>query len=443
MRKRLRFLEFGVFIISFLWIYYLSGILSPRLFGIGLDNFWFDADVPRYICQAVDRVANDHWRNKVHPLFSLITYPLPNMLKIFGMEIIQGIRIQLSLIVAIGSLFLFSALRNLEVSEINALLMIALGLSGAASLAWFSIPESYAYSFAAFSIVLFITTLKQEKSGTALRWISAIAIAFSVTVTNIAIAAWAAIQSCGIRRAFVLSVIALIVVFALAVIQRLLFPFSGIFFLPSAVQGESSFFVHVSFERIRQVLALFFFGSLVFPEFQLVSMPNKDAFLTVQQAVWKRDALLPVTALLLLSTFLLAGLLAIFTTVRNSIRKQAAIMRGSLAQSPIERLSYVVTGSVVFLVLLHLVYGTETFVYSGSFLPFLIMILGLGANRLAVYSKVLSTGLLLILLATNSINGLSQWHLAVAEVRTHAAAAPNDHAMARNTCPFVKRQELN
>ena len=443
MRKRFLFSEIIVFIVSFLWIYYLSSILSPRLFGIGLDNFWFDADVPRYICQAVDRIANDHWRNKVHPLFSLITYPLPNVLNVLGVDIIQAIRIQLSLVVATGSLFLFSAMRNIEVSEINAFIMISLGLSGAASLAWFSIPESYAYSFTAFSIVLFTATLHQEKSGAPMRWISAIAIAFSITVTNIAIAGWAAIQSCGFRRAFVLSAVALIIVFALAVLQRLLFPFSGIFFLPSAVQGESSFLVNVSPERIRQVLSLFFFGSLVFPEFQLVSMPNEETFLTVQQAVWKRDALLPLTALLLLSTFLFAGFSAIFTTVRHSARRQCATMRGLPAQSPVERLSYVVIGSVVFLVLLHTVYGAETFVYSGSFLPFLIMILGLGVNKLAVRRKVLSTGLLLILLAANSINGLSQWHLAVAEVRNRAAAAPNDNAMARNTCPFVKRQELN
>nr|WP_217346592.1 hypothetical protein [Noviherbaspirillum sp. L7-7A]MBV0881057.1 hypothetical protein [Noviherbaspirillum sp. L7-7A] len=440
--KQSRFYDFGVFIASFLWIYYLSNILSPRQFGISLDNFWFDADVPRYICQAVDRIANDHWRNKVHPLFSLMTYPLPNALKFFGIEIIQAIRIQLSLIVAIGAVFLFNALRNAKISEINAFLIVALGLSGAASLAWFSIPESYAYSFAAFSIVLFITTLRQKKSGIAMQWVMTIAIAFSVTVTNIAIAGWAAVQSCGIKRALILSAMAIAVVSVLAVTQRLLFPFSGIFFLPSAVQGEASFFVSISLERLRQVLALFFFGSLVFPEFQLVNMPGKEAFLTVQQAVWKRDSLLAVTALFLLSTFLLAGLVTIFTTMLCSIKKQGRMMGTLLAQSPIDRVSYTVVGSVVFLVLLHLVYGSETFVYSGSFLPFLLMILGLGVSRLDKYSKILGTGLLSILLATNAVHGLTQWHSAVAEVRIHAASAPNEKAMARNTCPFVKRQEL-
>lgn len=442
LRKQSRFCDFGVFIVSFLWIYYLSSILSPRLFGINLDNFWFDADVPRYICQAVDRIANDHWRNKVHPLFSLMTYPLPNALKFFGVDIIQAIRIQLSLVVAVGAVFLFNALRNLNISEINAFLIVALGLGGAASLAWFSIPESYAYSFSAFSIVLFMTTLNQKKSGIAMQWVMTIAIAFSVTVTNIAIAGWAAIQSCGIRRALVLSAIAIAVVFVLAMIQRLLFPFSGIFFLPSAVQGEASFFVSISMERIRQVLALFFFGSLVFPEFQLVNVPGKEAFLTVQQAVWKRDSLPAVTALLLLSTFLLAGLVTIFTTVLSSIKKQGRMMGTLLAQSPIDRVSYTLVGSVAFLVLLHFVYGSETFVYSGSFLPFLLMILGLGVSRLDAYSKILGTGLLSVLLATNAVHGLSQWHSAVAEVRIHAAAAPNEKAMARNTCPFVKRQEL-
>lgn len=360
----------------------------------------------------------------------------------FGVEILQAIRIQYSAVAAIGSLFLFRAIRNLEISAINAFLITALGLSGAASLVWFSIPESYAYSFAAFAIILFIATLDPGKPGMAIRWTSGIAIAFSITVTNIGVAAWSAMQSCGIRRAFFFSALAIALVLALSVVQRLLFPLSGIFFLPSSMQGESTFLVAVSIERIRQVLSLFFFGSLVFPEFQIVHIPNKQSFLTVQQAIWKRESLLPMVPMALLSIFMLAGLSTLFVAARSCIKNSKAGATAMFAPSAIDRVSLTTIGAVIFLVSLHTVYGTETFVYSGSFLPFLIMIVALGAYRLADFSETFITVLLLALLLTNSAHGLGQWHMAVAEVRAQATLAPSASAMARNTCAFVKRQEL-
>jgi hypothetical protein len=427
---------------SFLWIFYLSSILSPRLFGIGLDNFWFDADVPRYICQAVDRFANDHWRNKVHPLFSLLTYPLPNVLKIFGIDIISAIRLQLSLVVAVGCLFLSLTFQQLHISKIHSILLIAITLTGATSLTWFSIPESYAYSFSAFCILLFLSSTSTEKPIKATRWISAVVLAFSITITNIAVAIWAALQSCGIRRALVISVAALAAVSVLAVAQRLLFPASGIFFLPSMASGESSFLVNLSLERIRQVLALFFIGSLVFPDVHLINDAGKEVFLTVQHATWGRDSLLPAISIALLSGLLLSGIITILRMVFHSIKTRRTGVFLVPAQHSLERLSVTVMGSVLFLVSLHLFYGTETFVYTGSFLPFVVLILAIGITRLARYSRAITTALLTLLLMLNSAHGMREWHLAVNEVLNATLVPPTEKAMARNTCEFVKRKIL-
>lgn len=431
-----------VLIFSFLWIFYLSSILSPRLFDIGLDNFWFDADVPRYICQAVDRFANDHWRNKVHPLFSLLTYPLPNALKFLGIDIISAVRLQLSLVVAVGSLFLFLTLQRLQITIIDSFLLIAIALSGATSLTWFSIPESYAFSFCAFCIILFLSASNIEKRQGSRKWIGAIALTFSVTVTNIAVAVWATLQSFGLRRALVFMMTSLVAVFVLALAQRFLFPSSGIFFIPSMVQGESSFLVDFSLERLRQVLALFFIGSVVFPDVRLIDEVNRDAFLTVQHATWGRDSLLPIISITLLSGLLLAGLLTMSSKVFHSIKARRIGVLLIPSRSPLDRLFFTVAGSIFFLVTLHLFYGTETFVYSGSFLPFLVLVLAIGVGRFAAYSRVLSTALLTSLLLLNSLHGMREWHSGVVEVQNRAAAVPNETAMARNTCDFVKRRNL-
>lgn len=431
-----------VVMLSFSWIFYLSSILSIRLFNISLDNFWFDADVPRYICQAVDRFANDHWRNKVHPLFSLLAYPLPNALTLLGIDIISAIRLQLSLVVAIGSLFLSLTLQRLQIAKIDSFLLIAIALSGATSLVWFTIPESYAFSFSAFCLLLFLSSFAIERPAKPISWTGAVGLAFSITLTNIAVAVWAAIQSWGIRRVIAIMMASLAAVFLLALVQRLLFPSSGIFFVPSMVKGESSFFVSLSLERVRQVIALFFIGSVVFPDVQLANGASTDAFLTVQRATWGRNSLLPILSIALLSIFLVAGSMTIVSKVFHSIKTRRMDVFFVPAQHLLERLSVILTGSIFFLVSLHLFYGTETFVYSGSFLPFLVLILAIGAGRLAARKQILTTGLLGLLLILNVIHGMREWHSAVSEVRIRAAVAPNDKAMARNTCAFVKRQDL-
>lgn len=38
-------------------------------------NAWFESDTPRVFDQLINRTSSGHYRNKIHPLFSLIDFP--------------------------------------------------------------------------------------------------------------------------------------------------------------------------------------------------------------------------------------------------------------------------------------------------------------------------------------------------------------------------------
>lgn len=425
-------------ILSFALIFIATGYLPATRFHIGLDNVWFDADVPRYLCQIVDRYANDHWRNKVHPLFSFLSYPIPNLLVAMQVEMEMAVRVQVALIPAVGMGFLFSALKRIGSGWLNALLLTGIALTSSSSLVWFAIPESYAYTFAAFSIVLYLAarTANQEKV-TLTHWVIGAALAFSVTVTNLVVALFTALQSQGIKRTVRIAILTVAVVGVLSVMQRLTFPRSGLFFLPAAVQEEATFFVSLSFERIRQVSSILYFGSVVMPDFTRHAMNASETVLTVQQASWRQAGVIGFTALALMATLLLTGLAAIVMACKKSLQAPpdgALFARVSGQDSTL--LS--VAGSLAFLTALHVIYGQETFVYVGSVLPFVLVVIAYGTLTISRLSQSGATVLLAGLLASGAYHNFTHWEAAVAELSA-LNAPPSAKALSRNTCSFVKR----
>lgn len=436
-RTRQLLLPLAIFLFSFVLIFFATGYFPPTRFHLGLDNVWFDADVPRYLCQMVDRYANDHWRNKVHPLFSFLSYPIPNLLAAMQIEIGMAVRVQVALIPAVGMAFLFSALNLVGLNRLNAVLLTGIALTSSSSFMWFTIPESYAYTFTAFSIVLYLAAreAKQEKA-TLTNWVAGTALAFSVTVTNLVVGLFIALQSQGIKRTVRIAIFAVAVVGILSVLQRLAFPRSGLFFLPAAVQEETTFFVSLSVDRIRQVLSILYLGGVVMPDFSRHAMNATETVLTVQQASWRQAGTTAFVALSLVAIFLLAGLGTIVMACKRTLQRSydGALFTRATGQ---DRLLLAVAGSLAFLTALHVIYGQETFVYVGSALPFLIVVFAYGALAISRYTRAGVSLLLIGLLLTGGYHNFVHWKTAIAEISA-LSAPPSSKVMSRNTCTFVK-----
>jgi len=428
-----------VFWAVFAWIYYLSDSVSPGYFGIGVDNFWFDADVPRYVCQSVDALANDHWRNKVHPLFSLLVWPLPNALHAAGIDLIVALRLQIALVAATGMLFLHLTLRALGMTTAVALLLVGVTATSASVMAWFTIAESYPYTFAALTISLYMLVRSAKRPWSTAGWAGAIGLAFSVTVSNIALAALAALGALTLRRAVLAIVLAVAGVALLAVAQRLLFPSSGIFFLPSALQGEANFMRELTPVRAREVLTIVFAGSFIFPQVQKV-FSNGEYALTVQSAAMPLDAL-SVIGLVLLAILYAGGLYLLARRLGDALRLLFSAT-GELPREPAALLAVPVLGGLVFLLALHSVYGKETFLYTGSFLPLLVMVLGVGLQSAWISKYRLAIPVLACLLAGNVLHNRTVLEQAGSLLQEAARQPIQPKMMNRNTCSFVKRNAL-
>lgn len=429
-----------VFWSVFAWIFYLSASVSPAYFGIGVDNFWFDADVPRYVCQSVDALANDHWRNKVHPLFSLLVWPLPNALHALGLDLILALRLQIALVAATGMVFLHLTARALGLHSVVSLLLVAVVATSASVMAWFSVTESYPYTFAALMLALYMLVRSATHPSSTFGWAGAIALSFAITISNIALAALVAFQALKFKRVVWALMLAVAAVGILAVAQRLLFPASGVFFLPSALQGESEFMRELTADRLRDVLTVVFAGSFLFPQVQKV-LVNGEQVLTVQHAGLPLDAV-PMIGLVLLVVLYGLGLYLLARRLGGALRSAFAA-HGALPREPAALLAVPVLGGLVFLLALHAVYGKETFLYTGSFLPLLAMVLCVALGSAPMLKYRLAIPILVGLLAVNVTHNLPVLHQAGVQLQQDAALPLEPKALKRNTCSFVKRNLLS
>lgn len=433
------FPAFLVGCVSFVWIYALSAYVSPAYFGIGNDNFWFDADVPRYLCQIVDAGANDHWRNKVHPLFSFMVAPLPNLLHMLGIDMIQAIRIQLSLVAAVGMAFKYLTLRTIGLRTLAALLLICVLATSASVMAWFTLVESYAYTFTAFSIALYILVTAEKRRWGIGHWGGVIGLSFAITISNVVVAGLAAWQALGLRRVLWAGGLALAAVMALAVVQRLIFPLSGIFFLPSAFSGETSFMVGLSLERLRELFTVVLYGSFIFPDVNPVAV-GMETMLSAQRARFGQGTL-SLLCIFLLSLMFLQGAAQLFRRLGPSCN-QALSGKPAMVGDLHTTLALPILGGLAFLFVLHSVYGKETFLYTGSFLPLLSVLLALGLQSTWVYRSKLVLPLLAVLVLGNVTHNIPRFSAASALLHKSAVQPLSEHAIKRNTCSFVKRQLL-
>lgn len=424
---------------TFVWIYTLSAKVSPAYFGIGNDNFWFDADVPRYLCQIVDAGANDHWRNKIHPLFSFLVAPFPNMLHMAGIDIIRAMRIQVALVAAVGMSFQYLLMRGIGLRMPAALLLVGVIATSASVLAWFTLVESYAYTFTAFSIMLYFLVSAARKPRGIAHWAGIIGLSFAITISNVAVAGLAAWQALGMRRVLWAGSIALATVTVLAVAQRLIFPLSGIFFLPSALDGESYFMIGISWERLRELFALVLYGSFLFPDVDVIAL-GKGTMLSTQSASFARGVL-PLFSMLLLSFLFLLGVVPLLRKFGQSFNNAVS---GHVPNEDdiLATLALPVLGSLTFLFVLHSVYGQETFLYTGSFLPLLGVLLALGLQSSWVRRFNLVLPLLAFLIAGNLMHNIPRFTEASTLLRNAAALPVQAHSLKRKTCDFVKRGPL-
>ncbi|MBW4653956.1 MAG: hypothetical protein KME20_13105 [Kaiparowitsia implicata GSE-PSE-MK54-09C] len=358
-------------------------------------SVWFEADISRVYANLTDR-GSDHYRTKVHPLFSLFGYlPTFALAKLLSTDRMTAVQIFVGAIAALWMTALYTLLRMLGCLRLDAVVFSLLAVPSAAALFFFSVPETY--SMGSLSILLGLGLALWAESATVLPvWYVIIGIAtISITITNWMVglvAAWVEFP----RRLFLqIATNTFCLTTLLWAVQKYIFPTAG-FFLGD--DEERAYVLNPESGGPLVVLRSLITHTLVMPQFYLVREDRDWPLMLTQMA-------LPGSASLwgAIAVGLWVGLLGLgiwgFTRLNTHPKFRLVFGLSLLGQ-----------------VLLHLVYGEETFLYALHFLPFLII---LAAMSSLTRARGVALGLTTVLIVLAGVNNLQVWNQARAHLDNH------------------------
>jgi hypothetical protein len=336
--------------------------LDPRFMDPRFGNdVWFEGDLPRIVNDVTHRWA-PHSRAGVHPLFSLFACAGVYAMRAMGMPTLRAVAALAAGGAAVWTMLLFLVLRAVTPTRTEAILFTAIGATTAAAVFWLAVPETYVFGSATILAALWIAAVSERRPLREGWFVAASAATLAITVTNwtAGIAATATRWPC--RRSLQITVNAFAVVVVLWAAQRIVIPHADFFI---GYSNEQRYLLRPETGGPRRILAVMFAHSIVMPPVQTREKPGRGTVLSVQLAGlgagdWGRHV----------------GLLAWLALFAIGLRGWLPSLRTSgWAQA----LAAVVVAEVT----LHLLYGTETFLYSLNVMPALIVIAAHGTRTRA------------------------------------------------------------
>lgn len=375
--------------------------VNPVIVDKRVHDVWFESDVPRIFQNMSDRMSN-HFRNKVHPLFSLIAFP-PTLLltQVFNLESLTAVRIVIAAVAFLWLGTLFILLRLIGCRRFDAMLFSGLAATSAAAMFWFVVPETYSFGSLSILLALCFVVITQHRQLSSLWYVAASTLTLSFTITNWMTGILATIVNHPIKRALRITVAAFCLVFLLSIVQFFIFPSSRFIFL----QFEEHKYVMLSRSGgLLHVLKSFIAHTMVMPALiinadKYAHDPSHWPILSTQFSDPGSGSLWGLIAVGLWTALLGLGLWGFFST------KQHFKLRIVLGLTLLGQL------------ILHSLYGDETFLYSLHFAPLLVVLAAFSTLTRARPIALLLTAMLVV---TAGMNNYLQFHQAIAFVEKQA-----------------------
>lgn len=347
-------------------------LIDPVIFDKDAFDSWFESDIPRIFENMSDRFSN-HYRTKVHPLFSLISLPPVKVLKrTLGIQPITGVKIVIAVVASLWISTFYVLLRLVGCRRFDAFIFSILAMTSAAAMFWFVVPE--VYSFGSVSILLALVVVAWAERSRISHWwfVGVSSLTLSFTVTNWMAGIIGTFVNYPWKRVLQITINAFCIVVLLWGIQKYLFP-SAVFFIGD--REEAQYILMKGAGGPFRILANFVFHTLVMPASTLIGRTYlwDWPIMTVQHSLPGSGSLWGEVAVVLWAVLLGIGLWALF----------------SLKQNP--RLRMVLGLTLLGQLGLHMLYGPETFLYSLHFGPLLIILAALSTlTRVRVVCLVLA-----------------------------------------------------
>lgn len=366
--------------------YKLYGLHEPSLFMNG-NNVWFQGDLPRVYENMTDRLSDGHYRVKVHPLYSLLTYlPTYTLERLGIVGPFKAVQIVTACIASLWVVTIYILFKLIGMPRVDAILFSLLGTCSASALFWLSVPESYAAGSISIMTGLLLAALASQKNLPVWSYVTVSAFTLSMTVTNWMVGILSTLLGNHWRRFLYITLIALSIVTILWGVEKAIFP-RAIFFIGDKEETAYMFFPNI--KRITSVASIFIFHTMLSPVIHVLGENKLDwPILSVQNSSPGSASLLSFIGVIIWAVLLGLGTWSLFTL------KKLFALRIVLGLSIIGQL------------VLHILYGEETFLYSLHFLPLLLILAALATlNNL----RTLTISLIILLIPLVAISNWLQY----------------------------------
>ena len=389
--------------------------LHPGLYDFW--DFWFQADLPLQYERVTVPVTLVAHESKLHPLFSLVVFPLTQLLRLgLGIGVIEAIRGLVSWLAGAWCGLLYVTLRLMDCRRVEAILLTGLAMTSAAAQFWWPVLETC--QFAAFGTLftLFIVILTEHRPVAWWWYVVANILTISFTVTNWLTGIVATIGQPSRKPALGILAVAVAGVVGLYGLRTIVLPQATSTNPPVATATPSSspvfdptasrpnptanlgktrlqFLALPTGDRIRSVMQSALIHTMVMPEISTQPQTSPpQVIMTIQSALPGSGSGLGGIAVGLWLATLGLGLCNFART--NRYRRFRIVLGVTLA---------------AFLGL-HILFGEETFLYAPAFLT--------GLMPLAAFSTIgrsrwVGIGLILCLLVTSGLHNFWQFEKTV------------------------------
>jgi hypothetical protein len=366
-----------------------AGLLEPVY-----DDVWFTSDPDRVYANMTYR-GSDNTRAVVHPLFLLMAYPAVFVVKqATGLAAPEAVVAVMAAVAGLWGALLFAIVRCLGCRRLDATVLCLLGVTSAASLFWFTVPETFGFGSAAILGAVLVVVLAGRNAVPLAGYVVVNVLTLGMTSSNWMVGALATVVGNRIGTAIRIVVIAFAVAGALWGVQKVVSPSTGFFLDVTEIGGESTFVTHPHAGGPLHVSRSFFFHTMVMPEIRAVQgLQGKDwPIMVTQRSLPGSASAWGLVAVVLWGVLLAMGVWALlFLEGHRPIRAVLGLaLVGQLG--------------------LHMVYGLETFLYS---LHFLALLMPLVALAFLTRARLVALPIAWLLLVCALVNNVGQLHQAV------------------------------
>jgi hypothetical protein len=377
---------------------FLSARIDPRFFNNDAFDVWFEADLPRIFSNMTS--TDTYTRSDLHPLFELIVFPPTRIFTWLGFSPETAVRCTLAAICGAWTSFLFLTLRAIGCRGLDALIFTMVGLSSASALFFFAVPETFLVGSITMMIALIWAAWDEAGRRSIFVEVLVSAATLSVAVTNWMVGVLSTLYRRRTREALLITATALLAVVVLWSVQKSFFPNSP-FFLTSTHDAERRDHMFCAEAvGLMHVAWSFFAHTVVMPAINITERTGSGAW-----PILLTQASSPFSSGLI-------GNIALIAWIGLFIAGVAALLL--LPMKP--RLRLLLGSALLGQLLLHLIFGNETFLYSPHWLPILIAIAALATLtkwRVPVIAAAL------VLCGAAAVSNMSQFGESIAFLRNY------------------------